>query len=127
MLILLIVNATDGMWKIGGVGKYSLLILYSCCSIFSSHLVDVMGQGTLRSVSTLQASMEQLQGSMFSHHEYMDLKMFLEVEEEPTNTRKSLVEDHLTDGEDAKVSDKIGLDETHARMSVQKLCDDSLS
>ena len=122
MLILLIVNATDGMWKIGGVGKYSLLILYSCCSIFSSHLVDAMGQGTLRSVSTLQASMEKFQGSMFSYHECLDLEMFLEVEE-PTNTRKSLVEDHLTDGEDLKVPNTIGLDGTHAGTSVQKLCD----
>ncbi|KAJ6755522.1 hypothetical protein OIU79_028015 [Salix purpurea] len=133
MLILLIVNATDGMWKIGGVGKYSLnqdhceefaafgdtwSADYSMNEdIFSSHLVDVMGQGTLRSVSTLQASMEKFQGSMFPHHECLDLEMFLEVEE-PTNTRKSLVEDHLTDGEGSKVPDKIGLDETHAGTSV---------
>ncbi|KAB5520795.1 hypothetical protein DKX38_025114 [Salix brachista] len=133
MLILLIVNATDGMWKIGGVGKYSLnqehceefaafgdtwSADYSMNEdIFSSHLVDVMGQGTLRSVSTLQASMEKFQGSMFSHHECLDLEMFLEVEE-PTNTRKSLVEDHLIDGEGSKVPDKIGLDETHVGTSV---------
>ena len=82
-----------------------------------------MEQGTLRCVCTLQASMEKLQGSMFSHHECMDLEMFLEVEEEPTNTRKSLVEDHLTDGEDLKVPNTIGLDETQAGTSVQKLCD----
>ncbi|KAJ6340355.1 hypothetical protein OIU77_008168 [Salix suchowensis] len=61
--------------------------------------------------------MEKFQGSMFSHHECLDLEMFLEVEE-PTNTRKSLVEDHLTDGEGSKVPDKIGLDETHAGTSV---------
>ncbi|KAJ6734655.1 SISTER CHROMATID COHESION 1 PROTEIN 2 [Salix purpurea] len=135
------ITLTDGMWKIGGVGKYSLnqdhreefaafgdtwSADYSMNEdIFSSHSVDVMEQGTLRSVSTLQASMEKLQGSMFSHHECLDLEMFLEVEE-PTNTRKSLVEDHLTDGEGSKVPDKIGLDETHAGTSVQKLCGDSV-
>ncbi|KAG5226812.1 sister chromatid cohesion protein [Salix suchowensis] len=135
------ITLTDGMWKIGGVGKYSLnqdhreefaafgdtwSADYSMNEdIFSSHSVDVMEQGTLRSVSTLQASMEKLQGSMFSHHECLDLEMFLEVEE-PTNTRKSLVEDHLTDGEGSKVPDKIGMDETHAGTSVQKLCGDSV-
>ncbi|KAJ6290179.1 hypothetical protein OIU78_025987, partial [Salix suchowensis] len=135
------ITLTDGMWKIGGVGKYSLnqdhreefaafgdtwFADYSMNEdIFSSHSVDVMEQGTLRSVSTLQASMEKLQGSMFSHHECLDLEMFLEVEE-PTNTRKSLVEDHLTDGEGSKVPDKIGMDETHAGTSVQKLCGDSV-
>lgn len=85
-----------------------------------------MEQGTLCSVSTLQASMEKLQGSMLSHHECEDPEMFLEVEEEPTNTRKSFVGDHLTDEEDSKVPDKIGSDETHTGMSVLKLCDDSV-
>ncbi|KAF9663617.1 hypothetical protein SADUNF_Sadunf17G0070000 [Salix dunnii] len=136
------ITLKDGMWKIGGVGKYSLnqdhREEFASCGdtwsadysmnedIFSSHLVDVLEQGTLRNVSTLQSSMEKLQGSMFSHHECLDLEMFLEVEEELTNTRKSLVEDHLTDGEDSEVPYKIGLDETHAGMSVQKLCGESV-
>ncbi|KAL3567801.1 hypothetical protein D5086_030452, partial [Populus alba] len=126
----------------GGVGKYSLnqdhCEEFAVCGdtwsagysmnedVFSSHLVDVMEQGTLCSGSTLQASMEKLQGSMLSHHECEDPEMFLEVEEEPTNTRKSFVEDHLTDEEDSKVPDKIGSDETHTGMSVLKLCDDSV-
>ncbi|XP_011015093.1 PREDICTED: sister chromatid cohesion 1 protein 2 [Populus euphratica] len=136
------ITLKDGMWKTRGVGKYSLnqdhceefavrgdtwSAGYSMNEdVFSSHLVDVMEQGTLCSVSTLQASMEKLQGSMFSHHECEDLEMFLAVEEEPTNTRKSFVEDHLTNEEDSKVPDKIGSDETHAGMSVLKLCDDSV-
>ncbi|XP_034919360.1 sister chromatid cohesion 1 protein 2 isoform X4 [Populus alba] len=149
------ITLKDGMWKTRGVGKYSLnqicvpiiLILsylkdhceeFAVCGdtwsagysmnedVFSSHLVDVMEQGTLCSGSTLQASMEKLQGSMLSHHECEDPEMFLEVEEEPTNTRKSFVEDHLTDEEDSKVPDKIGSDETHTGMSVLKLCDDSV-
>ncbi|KAH8483869.1 hypothetical protein H0E87_028328 [Populus deltoides] len=135
------ITLKDGMWKTRGVGKYSLnqdhCEEFAACGdtwssgysmnedVFSSHLVDVMEQGTLCSVSTLQASMEKLRGSMFSHYECEDLEMFLEVEE-PTNTRKSFVEDHLTDEEDSKVPDKIGVDETHAGMSVLKLCDDSV-
>ncbi|KAJ6860502.1 sister chromatid cohesion 1 protein 2 isoform X6 [Populus alba x Populus x berolinensis] len=136
------ITLKDGMWKTRGVGKYSLnqdhCEEFAACGdtwsagysmnedVFSSHLVDVMEQGTLCSVSTLQASMEKLQGSMLSHHECEDPEMFLEVEEEPTNTRKSFVEDHLTDEEDSKVPDKIGSDETHTGMSVLKLCDDSV-
>lgn len=136
------ITLKDGMWKTRGVGKYSLnqdhCEEFAACGdtwsagysmnedVFSSHLVDVMEQGTLCSGSTLQASMEKLQGSMLSHHECEDPEMFLEVEEEPTNTRKSFVEDHLTDEEDSKVPDKIGSDETHTGMSVLKLCDDSV-
>ncbi|XP_034919358.1 sister chromatid cohesion 1 protein 2 isoform X2 [Populus alba] len=136
------ITLKDGMWKTRGVGKYSLnqdhCEEFAVCGdtwsagysmnedVFSSHLVDVMEQGTLCSGSTLQASMEKLQGSMLSHHECEDPEMFLEVEEEPTNTRKSFVEDHLTDEEDSKVPDKIGSDETHTGMSVLKLCDDSV-
>ncbi|XP_024445197.2 sister chromatid cohesion 1 protein 2 isoform X2 [Populus trichocarpa] len=113
------ITLKDGMWKTRGVAKYSL-------NQVSARQSDYLKRCTLCSVSTLQASMEKLQGSMFSHHECEDLEMFLEVEEEPTNTRKSFVEDHLTDEEESKVPDKIGSDETHAGMSVLKLCDDSV-